>query len=407
MQVTAETAESMERAQRTLPKTRTRIRIASRRTLSVGIIGGGIGGVAAGVALHRAGIGVTVYERTPALGEVGAGMMLWPNATRVLKALGILEKVAAVSGASDHFFVRASWGKILMDIPLEHFDVPALCARRADLLDALISVLPAENVRLNHYFDFFERRKRGVAVHFAGGASAEHDVVIGADGIRSRVRAQLLGAREPIYRGYMVWRGLAHLPGAASFGCNSETWGRGKRFGILNTGGNRFTWYATANTGEDHIDSPDGRQRELLCLFDGWHEPVERLIAATSEEAILRKGAYDLEPLKRWGGGRIMLLGDAAHPCTPNLGQGGCMAIEDALVLAKSLKAESSPELALRRYEWIRRKRTRHVQQRSLLMGHIGQWENRLITGGREVVTSFLPAKIFERNLRRVYSYAA
>ena len=102
-----------------------------------------------------------------------------------------------------------------------------------------------------------------------------------------------------------------------------------------------------------------------------------------------------------------MLLGDAAHPCTPNLGLGGCMALEDALVLAKSFAKESSPELALRRYESLRRERTRHVQQRSLLMGHIGQWENLLIAAGRQVVTGMLPAKIFERNLRRIYSYAA
>jgi 2-polyprenyl-6-methoxyphenol hydroxylase-like FAD-dependent oxidoreductase len=351
---------------------------------------------------------VTVYERAVALREVGAGMMLWPNATRVLKELGLLERVAAVSGTSDHFLVRAGSGRILMDIPLGHFEVPALCTRRADLLDALISALPNVNVRLNHHFDFFERGKRGVALHFAGGISAEHDIVIGADGIRSRLRSQLLGVHEPIYRGYTVWRGLAHLPGMGASGANSETWGRGNRFGILNTGGDRFTWYATANTEENHIDSNDGSQAELLRMFADWHDPVERLIAATPGGDILKRGAYDLEPLKRWGKGRIMLLGDAAHPCTPNLGQGGCMALEDALVLAKSLQRESSsPEIALRRYESIRTKRTRHVQQRSLLMGHIGQWENPLVTSGRQVVTSLLPAKIFERNLRRVYSYAA
>ena len=400
------TAASSERAGYPLTKVRVSITNPSSRALNVGIIGGGIGGVAAAVALRRAGLEVTVYERALALREVGAGLMLWPNATRVLRELGVLENIAAVSGTSDHFLVRGDSGRILMDIPLGHFEVPALCARRSDLLDALISALPC-NVRLNHHFDCFETRKRGVALHFAGGISAEHDVVIGADGIRSRVRSQLLGIHDPIYRGYTVWRGLARLPGAVPSGANSESWGRGKRFGILNTGGDRFTWYATANTEENHVDSPDGRQCELLRMFSDWHDPVERLIAATPDGTILKKGAYDLEPLRRWGSGRIMLLGDAAHPCTPNLGQGGCMALEDALVLAKSLKQESSPEIALRRYETVRTKRTRHVQQRSLLMGHIGQWENRLITGGREVVTSLLPAKIFQRNLRRVYSYAA
>jgi 2-polyprenyl-6-methoxyphenol hydroxylase-like FAD-dependent oxidoreductase len=374
---------------------------------NIGIIGGGIGGVAAAVALHRAGINATVYERANELLEVGAGMMLWPNATRVLKDLGLLEKVAALSGPNQHFLVRSSAGTILMNIGLGHFDVPALCTRRSDLLEALISALPPERVRLGHDFEDFERQKHGVAVHFAGGLSAEHDFVIGADGIRSRVRSQLLGVRDPIYRGYTVWRGLARLTGAVPSGSNSETWGRGKRFGILNTGGDRFTWYATANTDPDHVDSLEGRQRELLQMFAGWHEPVESLIAATEEGAILKNGAYDLAPMKRWGRGRVMLLGDAAHPCTPNLGLGGCMALEDALVLAKSFAKEASPELALRRYESLRRERTRHVQQRSLLMGHIGQWENLLIAAGRQVVTGMLPAKILERNLRRVYSYAA
>src|SRR5579863_6650729 len=375
--------------------------------LNIGIIGGGIGGVAAAVALHRAGIDATVYERANELREVGAGMMLWPNATRVLKELGLLERVAALSGPNQHFLVRSSAGTILMDIGLGHFEVPALCTRRSDLLDALISALPADRVRLGHDFGYFERQKSSVGVHFSRGISMEHDFLIGADGIRSRVRSQLLGVHEPLYRGYTVWRGLARLSGSVPDGSNSETWGRGKRFGILHTGADRFTWYAAANTDPDHADSADGRRRELLQMFAGWHAPVESLIAGTEEGAILKNGAYDLPPLRRWGHGRVMLLGDAAHPCTPNLGLGGCMALEDALVLAKSFCKEATPESALRRYESLRRGRTRHVQQRSLLMGHIGQWENRLVAGGRQRVTSMLPARIFERNLRRVYSYAA
>jgi 2-polyprenyl-6-methoxyphenol hydroxylase-like FAD-dependent oxidoreductase len=294
-----------------------------------------------------------------------------------------------------------------MDIGLGQFEVPALCTRRSDLLGALLSALPPGSVRLGHTFDSFDNGKNKVKIHMAGGGTMEHDFVIGADGIRSRVRSQLLGVHEPIFRGYTVWRGIASLPGAVATGLNSETWGRGKRFGILNTGGDRFTWYATANTDSVHADSPEGRKRELLRMFADWHDPVERLINATGEADIMKNGAYDLAPLKRWGHGRVMLLGDAAHPCTPNLGLGGCMALEDALVLAKSLRRESSVDLALRRYETLRRERTRHVQRRSLLIGNIGQWENEIVAQGRQVVTSILPARIFERNLRRVYSFAA
>jgi 2-polyprenyl-6-methoxyphenol hydroxylase-like FAD-dependent oxidoreductase len=377
------------------------------RELNIGIIGGGIGGVAAALTLHRAGIQTTVYERANELREAGAGMMLWPNATRVLRDLGLLERVAHLSGTSGHFLVRSRTGGILMDIALGSFDTPALCTRRADLLEALISSLPADRVRLGHDFQSFERRKSSVGIHFSNGTSSEHDVLIGADGIRSRVRSQLLGIGDPVHRGYAIWRGLARVQGIDSKGSNSESWGRGQRFGILNTGNGRFTWYATGNADADHADSDSGRRQELLRMFAGWHEPVESLIAATEEGGILKNGAYDLPPLKRWGQGRVMLLGDAAHPCTPNLGLGGCLALEDALVLAKSFHREATPELALRRYESLRRHRTAHVQRRSLTMGSIGQWDSPLITRGRQIVTGMLPAKIFERNLRRLYSYAA
>src|ERR1700677_2044821 len=157
---------------------------------NIGIIGGGIGGVAAAVALHRAGFDATVYERANELREVGAGMMLWPNATRVLKEPGLLERVVALSGPNHQFLVRSSTGSILMNIGLGHFDVRGLCTHRSDLLDALISALPAHRVRFGQNFGHLERQKSSVGIHFSNGVSVEHDFYIGADGIRSRVRSQ-------------------------------------------------------------------------------------------------------------------------------------------------------------------------------------------------------------------------
>ena len=142
------------------------------------------------------------------------------------------------------------------------------------------------------------------------------------------MRAQLQPLQEPVYRGYTIWRGIASLDeatvhaGRNPSGSNSETWGRGKQFGILNTGRVGFTWYAAANADCAHADAPDRRKQELLRMFAGWHEPVQMLIDATDETGILKNGAYDLAPLKHWGRGRVTLLGDSAHPCTPNLGWG-------------------------------------------------------------------------------------
>jgi 2-polyprenyl-6-methoxyphenol hydroxylase-like FAD-dependent oxidoreductase len=372
----------------------------------IGIVGGGIGGVAVALALHRVGVEAVVYERATELREAGAGMMLWPNATRVLRGLGLLERVRERSGSSTRFLVRASGGAILMSISLGEFDVPAICVRRSDLLMALLSQLPRGCVRLGHRFASLDQSPEKVRIGFVDGSVKEHDAVIGADGLRSRVRAELFGPSDPIYRGYTVWRGLAHHSGGKALpGTNSETWGVGKRFGIIDAGQGNFTWYATANMPLDHREASGGRKHELQDAFRGWHDPISDLIEATGEALITKNGAFDRAPRTRWGEGRVTLLGDAAHPCTPNLGQGGCMALEDAAVLAKCVSQERDLELAFRRYETLRRHRTRHIQQRSRLMGEIGQWENRLFVAGRRLVTKLLPARPFERNLRRVYSY--
>jgi len=179
------------------------------------------------------------------------------------------------------------------------------------------------------------------------------------------------------------------------------------RFGILNTGHRRFTWYATANRPANHPDSASRRKCEVQQLFNGWHEPIADFLESMDENEILKNGALDCALLRRWGRGAVTLLGDAAHPCTPNLGQGGCMALEDAVVLAKCLGSGLLLRTALRRYEALRRHRTRHIQQRSLLMGYIGQWRAPLFVNGRNIVTRMLPARLIERNLRSVDSYAA
>jgi 2-polyprenyl-6-methoxyphenol hydroxylase-like FAD-dependent oxidoreductase len=387
----------------------------------IAIVGGGIGGVATAVALEQAGIHATVYERAPELREVGAGVILWPNATRVLRELGVLDRVAARSAASDNFLVRSSSGKILMDLALGDFEVPALCARRADLLAALVASLPSDRIRLGHELTHLglipgDRSNSKVCLRFSistpGRCDAqpvehciEHNAVIGADGLRSRVRAELFGLSEPTYRGYTVWRGIANFAGSALPRGSSETWGSGKRFGIWNTGQDRFTWYGTVNVSRDHRDTPAGRKQDLLEAFAGWHDPIPALIRATDESSIVKNGAFDREPLRRWTRGPITLLGDAAHPCTPNLGQGCCMALEDALVLAKCISGARSIASAFERYESLRRPRTSHLQRRSRMMGQIGQWDNRMLVAGRKTITSLLPAMLFEYNLRRVYSY--
>ncbi len=384
------------------------------------IVGGGIGGVAAAVALSHAGVRSEIYERSTALSEIGSGLSLWPNATRALRELGLLDQVVARSGVSEKFLVRRDNGRVLMDLKLGATDVPAVCIHRADLLDILLTRILPEQVHLGHEFADLNATGIKPVVTFTNGVRREFDAVIGADGIRSRVRAKISGAEEPTFRGYMICRGVGNYDGPNMPPlAHSETWGKGRRFGILTmghaNGHRRFTWYGTTNLRRRADRSADGkpgwsrdphtRKNELLEAFADWHEPIPQLIESTPADSILLHGAYDRPPLKRWSHGAVTLLGDAAHPLTPNLGQGGCLAIEDAVVLAKCVARASSIPEAFRAYERLRTARTRHLTERSRLLGWIGQWENPAMVFVRQAVTSVLPEVVFERNLRRVYSY--
>ncbi|MCU0238414.1 MAG: FAD-dependent monooxygenase [Pyrinomonadaceae bacterium] len=372
--------------------------------LSVGIIGGGIGGFTTAVALQKYGIDATIYERAEKVRELGAGMILWVNSARVMNELGLLKKIIEFGGATDNFLIRKSNGEILLKIAIGDFDVPSVCLPRANLLSILVSIFPSEKIKLSYEFQSLEQTKQEVLVRFTNGEIAKHDLLIGADGLRSRVRQQVFGKSEPIYRGYQIWRGIGVANGMPE-NTSSETWGKGKRFGILNCGNNRFTWYAVANLPRNHVDSANGRKSELLELFSDWHSPVKDLITSTPDDLIMRNGATDQVLLKHWSKGRVVLLGDSAHACTPNLGQGGGITIEDALVLTKCLHKESSVESGLSAYEKLRMARTKHIQQRSRLIGAIAQCENNFIIAAREKITKILPASIFEFNLRRTYSY--
>jgi 2-polyprenyl-6-methoxyphenol hydroxylase-like FAD-dependent oxidoreductase len=320
--------------------------------------------------------------------------------------LGLLDAVGARSGLSRTFSIRDVRGAVMMEIPLGRFDAPAMCIRRADLLSVLLEQLPPERIRLDHRLLHLRQAGEQVQLEFAGGGHAAHDAVIGADGLRSQVRTALFGDLAPIYRGYTIWRGIAPAESARVLpGCNSETWGPGRRFGMLDTGAGRFTWYATCNLTPGQPDGPKGRKAELLGRFQGWHAPICQLIDQTPESAILKNGAYDLTPLPRWGEGRVTLLGDAAHPTTPNLGQGGCMALEDALTLAKCFGAGGEVPAALRRYEALRRPRTRHIQRRSRALGTIGQWEDAVRVRGRQWLTKMIPPRWLKGALAEVYAF--
>ncbi len=370
------------------------------------VAGGGIGGLSAAIALRRAGIPAEVYERAPALGEVGAGISLWPNATRQLRRWGLLDDVLRRGFAFDSGEMRDVRGRVLTRMHLPPADAPSVLIHRADLHAVLVDALPPWAVRTDAELRGFRATADGVEADFGEAGTAEGPFLVGADGLWSAVRRQLLADGDPVYRGYPVWRGVAPA-GAAAWTSLTETLGRGLRFGTVPIGGGRVAWWATANEAEHADDGSGGRKARLLRLFGDWHEPVPQLIQATPEDEILKNGTYDRPPVRRWGRGRVTLLGDAAHPTTPNLGQGGCMAIEDAAVLARCLVQTDDVPAALRAFEARRYRRTAWITRESLRYGRVAQWQHATAVRLRDAVFRLAPPAVTRATFQRMFAFEA
>jgi salicylate hydroxylase len=337
--------------------------------LNVLIVGAGIGGLTTALALQRAGIRVSIYEQADKLTEVGAGLTLASNATLILTALGlgsVLEDLGVVPerGAVKHYRT----GRTLVDIPrgataLERFDAPCCQIQRSDLHEALTAAVRSADRGCLHLgctlLDFGQDEK-GVTALFASGVTARGDVLIGADGIRSTVRAKLFGIEDPRYTGYVAWRGLVPMERltAAMVVPDSAVWiGPGHfltRYQIRR--GTLLNYLAIAEGW-----SVPSTIEALLSEFRGF-EPVARsILMATPPDQCFKWGIFERDPLPTWTIGRVTLLGDAAHPTTPFLGQGAAMALEDAAVLARAIAAAGSVTEALTRYEQARVSRANGV----------------------------------------------
>ena len=369
------------------------------------VIGGGIGGAATALALHRAGLEPVLYERTEKLREVGAGIALWANATHVLKELGVLDEALRVGDVVTNYQFLSQTGKELVNLRVNRHEVPAIGIHRADLQTLLWQRLPSEQSILGQAFEQFEQVGTKVRAHFAGGLVDEGDALIGADGLRSRVRAQLFGEAQPIYRGMTAYRALTpYIPDTYKPGYIREFIGSGKAFGFLRIGKGRMYWYAASIASQGQPDAPVGRKRELQEMFTNWPEPIPELIAATDEASILKNDLCDRVPIKQWGKQNITLLGDAAHPTLPTMGQGACMALEDALVVTKCLLEQANPADAFRQYEFLRIERTKKIVEQSLAIGKSFQIENRVFIALRNTLMKLL-AKQFDNDYKTLHAY--
>jgi salicylate hydroxylase len=344
--------------------------------LEIAVIGGGIGGLTAAVALRQAGFAVEVYEQAPELTEVGGGINMGPNATRILRRLGLAEGLdrEGVRPAGTH---QRRWrdGRTLQRAPLnplceELYGAPHMTLHRADLLAVIASGFPAEHIHLSHRLVGLAGCGDGTEAWFENGARISADILVGADGIHSAVRAALFGEEEPRFAGCVAYRGLVPVERIADLGLEigSQSWvGPGahlvhyfvSRGRLLNFVG--WTEHDTWNR-EDWTDR--ATIERALAAFDGWHPQVQRIIGAA--ETCFIWALFDREPLPRWSVGHTTLLGDACHPMYPFMGQGAAQAIEDGATLAACLAAGAGdPAEALRQYERLRLPRVTRLQEMS------------------------------------------
>ncbi|MBT2557168.1 FAD-dependent monooxygenase [Hymenobacter sp. ISL-91] len=375
------------------------------------IIGAGIGGLATAHALLNLGHTVRVHEAAPELRAVGAGVVLGANAMRALHELGLHDAVAAVGAPVRQLRLLDQQGRVLQAADTTEFTQKLgfenVGIHRADLQRALLTGLPPDTVQLGNPFERFEQTQAGVTAHLSTGTVAHADALLGADGLNSRVRRQLWPAAHPRYAGYTCWRGVVEasvlkLP----VGESGETWGRaGRRFGYVPVGGGRVYWFACLNSAEPRNPRfQDYRVADLQREFAGFHAPVPALLALTHDNELLWNDILDLPPLAHFARGRVLLLGDAAHATTPNLGQGAGMAIEDAAVLARCLSASpNNLPIAFRAFEQQRQARTARIVRTSWQLGRVGQLENPLLAGLRNTLMRLLPAAVSRSQMAWLY----
>ena len=363
----------------------------------IAIIGGGIGGLTAAVALARKGLAAEVYEQAPVLEEVGAGVGLWPNALTALAPIGLAGKVAQLAVKLAGQGIKRPDGAWLLCIPGEvmaqRWGAGFVLVHRAELQQLLAAELGPSAIHLGARCTGFEDSGQAVTAHFADGRKVQADVLVGADGVHSAVRAQLFGPAALRYRGYTAVRSITPAGSVPLPRDGIETWGQGARFGLGPTSGERVIWYAMWNAPAGAHDAGDTAAR-LRELFSGWHEPIPAVIDATPQAAVIRSDIYDRRPARTWSRGRVALIGDAIHPMTPDLAQGACQAILDATTLATCLAASRDTRAAIRDYQ---QRRWRNAAAATLMarnMGTMGQWKRHTACTTRNTLMRSIPLSL-------------
>jgi 2-polyprenyl-6-methoxyphenol hydroxylase-like FAD-dependent oxidoreductase len=373
------------------------------------ILGGGIAGLTTAIALHRKQLDFMVYEAVSEIKGIGSGITLAGNAMRALEQINIADDVKARGHLITSMIIQDERGKPVSAMDTERLirehGMYNVAIHRGALHQALLNSIPEGKVQTKKKATGCYETHESVVVKFEDGTEEKGSAVIVADGIHSAIRQQLLPKSAPRYSGYTCWRGIVH--NEWSFNRVAvETWGPAGRIGYVPIGNSQVYWFACKNAPPKDERMKHMSIADLAKNFEGYAHPVQEIISKTPSENLIWSDIEDLEPISKFAFNRVLLISDAAHATTPNLGQGACLGIEDAIAVAEELSRHSDSVAAFKSFEERRLKRAHFIVNTSYRIGKIAQVENKVLAAIRNFVFRLTPASVNEKQLARVLDIA-
>lgn len=375
------------------------------------IIGGGIGGLTAAIALQKKGIRAIVFEQAPEIKEVGAGLIIAPNGMQILNRLNLTEETIKEGNSIIHATITDHKERQLSYLNTGNyknsFGFAPIAIHRSSMQQLLLKKIANENVFIGKHFTHFIEHKDKVEAYFSDGSVYEGDFLIGADGIKSLVRKQLLGDIPYRYSGQTCWRGIAQMKLPTNeFQAVKEVWmgQAGLRSAYVQINSHQVYFFVTKCEPANGQDEKGTTRERLHQLTNGVASLINEVINNTDDQHIIRNDLSDFAPINTWSKGRIALLGDAAHATTPNLGQGANQAIESAYYIAESFAKNKNIEDAFQNYQKVRMEKAHYVTNRSWQFGQVSNYSSAFARALRNTIVRYTPSSITLKEFDKIYS---
>ena len=371
------------------------------------IIGGGVAGLTAAIALQSINREFVLVEQRQVLHGIGAGFGLAANAMQALDLLGLKEEIEKIGYYLDNYHILSEKGDILFKPDTNRissrYNQKNFAIHRADLHQHLLSKIPTEKILLGKRAIKLEQESNLVRVFFEDGTVHTAKYLLIADGVKSLLRQQLVPSSTPRFAGYTCWRATidnSNIKLSTGF----ETWGKAGRFGVTPLVGNRIYWYACVNGKPNDPYFKNTTVVDLYNRFIGYHDPIPRILQGTNNEDLIWSDIIDIKPLNHLAYHNILIIGDAGHATTPNMGQGACQAIEDVAVLTDELKKKKTTIDAFQSFEKRRLARTHYITETSRQIGEVAQWEHPWSIAIRNTLAKALPNRVKQYSLSKLLS---